>query len=198
MAVQANRSKGTATVVVRYQEDTAGKAGWYREGIARTSRPPASSSRTDAPKFFVLAGARAPAHEIGANTNLKINKDCSKNYYFFVHRFIRVLLLLDKWMAIARRAWGVWSNFCQDGKWLEGFGLDQRKQLSIVVGMQNLVQTFDMVDNGTNQKQNCSQGMGSHVETIGFDSIGQHVKKGKRGACRQKASTVLPNRTAAA
>ena len=52
-----------------------------------------------------------------------------------------MLLLLDKWMAIARRAWGVWSNFCQDGKWLEGFGLDQRKQLSIVVGMQNLVQT---------------------------------------------------------
>ena len=46
----------------------------------------------------------------------------------------------------------VWSNFCQDGKWLEGFGLDQRKQLSIVVGMQKLVRTFDMVDNGTNQK----------------------------------------------
>ena len=82
VAVQANRSRGTATVAVRYREDTAGKAGWYREGIARTSRPPASSSRTDAPKFFVQAGARAPAHEIGANTNLKINKDCSKNYYF--------------------------------------------------------------------------------------------------------------------
>ena len=82
MAVQANRSKGTATVVVRYREDTAGKAGWYREGIARTSRPPASSSRTDAPKFFVQAGARAPAHEIGANTNLKINKDCSKMIIF--------------------------------------------------------------------------------------------------------------------
>ena len=63
-----------------------------------------------------------------------------------------MLLLLDKWMAIARRAWGVWSNFCQDGKWLEGFGLDQRKQLSIVVGMQNLVQTFDMVDNGIKSK----------------------------------------------
>ena len=46
----------------------------------------------------------------------------------------------------------VWSNFCQDGKWLEGFGLDQRKQLSIVVGMQKLVRTFDMVDNGTNKK----------------------------------------------
>ena len=44
-----------------------------------------------------------------------------------------------------------------------------------MVGMQNLVQTFDMVDNGTNQKQSCSQGTGSHVETIGFDSIGQHV-----------------------
>ena len=90
--MQANRSKGTATVAVRYREDAAGKAGWYREGIARTSgetnfsgvhkyscaargpsaRPPASSSRTDAPKFFVQAEARAPAHEIGANTNLKI------------------------------------------------------------------------------------------------------------------------------
>ena len=30
-----------------------------------------------------------------------------------------------------------------------------------------------------------------------FDSIGHHVKKGKRGACRQKAATVLPDRTAA-
>ena len=82
VAVRANRSKGTATVAGRYREDTAGKAGWYREGIARTSRPPASSSRTDAPKFFVPAGARAPAHEIGANTNLKINKDCSKIIIF--------------------------------------------------------------------------------------------------------------------
>ena len=55
VAVRANRSKGTATVAVRYREDTAGKAGWYREGIARTSRSPASSSRTDAPNFFVQA-----------------------------------------------------------------------------------------------------------------------------------------------
>ena len=32
-----------------------------------------------------------------------------------------------------------------------------------------------------------------------FDSrIGHHVKNGKRGACEQKAATVLPNRTAAA
>ena len=32
-----------------------------------------------------------------------------------------------------------------------------------------------------------------------FDSrIGHHVKKGRRGACQQKAATVLPNRTAAA
>ena len=32
-----------------------------------------------------------------------------------------------------------------------------------------------------------------------FDSrIGHHVKKSKRGACEQKAATVLPNRTAAA
>ena len=30
-----------------------------------------------------------------------------------------------------------------------------------------------------------------------FDSIGHHVKKGKRGACRQKVATVLPDRTAA-
>ena len=30
-----------------------------------------------------------------------------------------------------------------------------------------------------------------------FDSIGHHVKKGKRGACQQKAATVLPDRTAA-
>ena len=33
--------------------------------------------------------------------------------------------------------------------------------------------------------------------TAEFDSIRHHVKKGKRGACRQKAATVLPNRTAA-
>ena len=30
-----------------------------------------------------------------------------------------------------------------------------------------------------------------------FDSVGHHVKKGKRGACKQKAATVLPIRTAA-
>ena len=30
-----------------------------------------------------------------------------------------------------------------------------------------------------------------------FDSIGHHVKKGKRGVCKQKAATVLPDRTAA-
>ena len=32
---------------------------------------------------------------------------------------------------------------------------------------------------------------------IEFDSIGHHVKKGKRGACRHKTATVLPDRTAA-
>ena len=30
-----------------------------------------------------------------------------------------------------------------------------------------------------------------------FDSVSHHVKNGKRGACEQKAATVLPNRTAA-
>ena len=30
-----------------------------------------------------------------------------------------------------------------------------------------------------------------------FDSIGHHVKKGKRGVCKQKAATVIPDRTAA-
>ena len=54
-----------------------------------------------------------------------------------------------------------------------------------------------MVDNGTNQKQYYSQGSDYHVETTEFDAIGQHVKKRKRGACEQKAATVLPNRTAA-
>ena len=54
-----------------------------------------------------------------------------------------------------------------------------------------------MVNNGTNKKQNYSQGSGSHVETTGFDAIGHHVKKSERGACEQKAATVLPNRTAA-
>ena len=54
-----------------------------------------------------------------------------------------------------------------------------------------------MVNNGTNKKQNYSQETYSHVETTGFDAIGQHVKKSKRGACEQKAATVLPNRTAA-
>ena len=52
-------------------------------------------------------------------------------------------------------------------------------------------------DNGTNKSNNHSQGLNHHVETTEFDAIGQHVKKGKRGACRQKAATVLPNRTAA-
>ena len=31
-----------------------------------------------------------------------------------------------------------------------------------------------------------------------FDSIRHHVKNGKRGACQQKAATVLSDRTAAA
>ena len=54
-----------------------------------------------------------------------------------------------------------------------------------------------MVSNGTNKKENYSQGLDSRVETTGFDAIGHHVKKSKRGACEQKAATVLPNRTAA-
>ena len=33
--------------------------------------------------------------------------------------------------------------------------------------------------------------------TTEFDSIGHHVKNDKRGACKQKAATVLPSRTAA-
>ena len=52
-----------------------------------------------------------------------------------------------------------------------------------------------MVDN--EKQQYYSQESDYHVETTEFDAIGQHVKKGKRGACRQKAATVLPNRTAA-
>ena len=68
-----------------------------------------------------------------------------------------------------------------------------------MVGVQKLVQTFDMVNNGTLiKKQDYSRGTDSHVKTTGFDSIGQHVKNSKRGARRQKAATVLPNRTAAA
>ena len=55
-----------------------------------------------------------------------------------------------------------------------------------------------MVSNGINKKQNYSQGLDSRVETTEFDAIGHHVKKSKRGACEQKAATVLPNRTAAA
>ena len=50
-----------------------------------------------------------------------------------------------------------------------------------------MVQTFDMSrrDNSTNKNNNHGQG------------LDHHVKKGKRGACKQKASTVLPDRTAA-
>ena len=60
MAVQANRSKGTATVAVRYREDIARTSGetnfsgvHKRSCAARgpSARPPASSSRTDAPKI---------------------------------------------------------------------------------------------------------------------------------------------------
>ena len=35
------------------------------------------------------------------------------------------------------------------------------------------------------------------ILAIEFDSIRHHVKKGKRGACKQKAATVLPDCTAA-
>ena len=50
-----------------------------------------------------------------------------------------------------------------------------------------MVQTFDMSrrDNSTNKSNNHSQG------------LDHHVKKGKRGACKQKAAAVLPDRTAA-
>ena len=61
-----------------------------------------------------------------------------------------------------------------------------------------MVQTFDMSrrDNGSNKSNNHSRGLDHHVETTEFDSIGHHVKNSKRGACRQKAATVLPDRTA--
>ena len=52
-----------------------------------------------------------------------------------------------------------------------------------------------MVSNGTNKKQSYSQGLDTRVETTGFDAIGHQERK--RGACRQKAATVLPKRTAA-
>ena len=50
-----------------------------------------------------------------------------------------------------------------------------------------MVQTFDMSrrGNSTSKSNNHSQG------------LDHRVKKGKRGACRQKAATVLPDRTAA-
>ena len=58
---------------------------------------------------------------------------------------------------------------------------------------------FDMSrrNNSTNKSNNHSQGLDHHVESTEFDSIRHHVKKGKRGACRHKAATVLPGRTAA-
>ena len=31
----------------------------------------------------------------------------------------------------------VWSNFCQDGRWFEGLGLDQPKQLSLAAGVRD-------------------------------------------------------------
>ena len=40
-------------------------------------------------------------------------------------------------------------------------------------------------NNSTNKNNNHSQG------------LDHHVKKGKRGGCKQKAATVLPDRTAA-
>ena len=52
-------------------------------------------------------------------------------------------------------------------------------------------------NNSTNKSNNHSQGLDHHVETTEFDSIGHHVKKGKRGACKQKAAAVIPDRTAA-
>ena len=52
-------------------------------------------------------------------------------------------------------------------------------------------------NNSTNKSNNHSQGLDHHVETTEFDSIGHHVKKGKRGACKQKAATVLPDRITA-
>ena len=85
------------------------------------------------------AGPRAPAHEVFTR-KIKIHLKIKLKGQALRGRTNGVRLLLDKWLAIARRA---------------------------------------------------------HVETTEFDSIGHYVKKGKRGACEQKAATVLPNRTAA-
>ena len=67
-----------------------------------------------------------------------------------------------------------------------------------MVGMRNWYKRLTWSIMVLIKKQNYSQGTDSHVETIEFDAIGQHVKNGTRGACEQKAATVLPNRTAAA
>ena len=119
-------------------------------------------------KHFVQAGPRAPAHEVFTR-KLKIRLKIKIKAQGLPGRTYGVRLLLDKWLAVARRA-----CLC-------------------------MVQTFDMSrrNNSTNESNNHSQGLDHHVETTEFDAIGQHVKKGRRGACRQKATTVLPNRTAA-
>ena len=55
-----------------------------------------------------------------------------------------------------------------------------------------------MVPNAELNDDNNCLGSGPLSWKPEFDSrIGHHVEKGKRGACQQKAATVLPNRTAA-
>ena len=53
-----------------------------------------------------------------------------------------------------------------------------------------------MVPNAKNSYDNDCVWSGSLLATE-FDSIRHHVKEGKRGACQQKAATVLPDRAAA-
>ena len=54
-----------------------------------------------------------------------------------------------------------------------------------------------MVPNAEINDDNIVWKVGHPLIATEFDSIRHHVKNGKRGACRQKAATVLPNRTAA-
>ena len=75
VAVQANRSKGTATVAVRYREDAAGTSG--------AAHPLVSSSRTKLKKNCASRTSRALTREfLTRNNNLKIKIAHKLNFVF--------------------------------------------------------------------------------------------------------------------
>ena len=74
----------------------------------------------------------------------------------------------------------VWSNFCQDGRWFEGFGVRSAKAAQFSGRGARLVQTFDMSrrdNNGTNKSNIQSQGLDHHVKKGSVARVDRRLRR---------------------